>query len=229
MPTSDDEAPGVSLTDRIREAYWPSTPPRDPEDLVPADERRAAMRSLDSLEAKMSAGALLLAILLGITIPTVFSLDHKVSHRGKSTVAVAPDAWLLCGAIVVFAVVGLVAVWRRKRTLVTFSLALVGLALTPFISLVGFAFIFLGIWFFLRAWRLGKYGTVSGKVVGRQASERRAERKAGGAPAARSKPGAGSRSGTKAASASGERKPPAPSKRYTPKSAPKKRVAKPAE
>ena len=103
MPTSDDQAPGASSwIGRTREAFWPSTPPRDPEDLVPAEERKVVMRSLDSTEVKLGGGALFLAVVLGIAIPTIFSLEHKVSHRGKSTVAVAPDAWLLCGACLLY-------------------------------------------------------------------------------------------------------------------------------
>ncbi len=222
-PTNDDETPGTSRIAELREVFWPSTPSRDVEDIVPASERKAVMTSLDSTEVKIGVGALLISFVFGIAIPTIYSLEHKVTQRGKHSVTVAPDAWLVGGAVAVLAVLGLVAVWRRKRTMVTFDLVLIGFAFTLFIGLVGFAFIFLGGWLFLRAWRLGRYGTTSGKVVARQTAERRAAKKGG-----TTTPKSTSRSKA-SSSAPGERKPPTASKRYTPKAAPKKKIPKPAK
>ena len=226
MPaSSDDETPETSpsTTAGIRGIFWPATPARDPADIVPANERKAAMASLDSLEVKLCTGALLISAVFGIAIPAAYSLEHKVTHRGKHTVTVAPDAWLVGGAIVLLAIVGLVAIWRRRRTLVTFDLVFIGFAFTSFIGLVGFAFIFLGGWLFLRAWRLNRNGTVSGKVAARQSAERRAAGKSGSTASTKTK------GGTKGASSTAERKAPTASKRYTPKAAPKKKVPKPAD
>jgi len=224
MPaSSDDEGPGSFRTAGIREVFWPSAPPRDAEDIVPADQRRAAQTSLDSLEVKLSVGALLLAAVAGIAIPAYIASEHKVTQRAKHAVTVAPDAWLLGALIVVLAVLGFVAVWRRKRTMVTFDLVFIGFAFTLFIGLVGFLYIFLGGWLFLRAWRVGKYGTTSGKVIARQTAERRAAR------SGRGKEASGSKSGSKALSPPAGRKPPTASKRYTPKSPPRKKIPKPAK
>ncbi len=62
------------------------------------------------------------------------------------------------------------ALWKRKRTLVAFDLFLVGFAFTLFIGLIGFAFILLGGWLMLRAWRLNKYGTTNAKAIAREAA-----------------------------------------------------------
>ncbi|HXZ61869.1 MAG TPA: tetraspanin family protein [Acidimicrobiales bacterium] len=223
-PSSDHEDRDVSSpTPGIRETFWPSAPPRNPEDLVPATDRKAVMASLDSLEVKLSVGALLLAFVAGIAIPAVIASEHRVTKHGKAAVTVAPDAWLLGGAIALLAVLGFVAIWRRKKTMVVFDLVFIGFAFTLFVGLVGFVYIFLGGWLFLRAWRIGKYGTTSGKVVARQSAEQRAARKGG------AKQGAKTPTVSKASSPPAERKPPTASKRYTPKAAPKRKIPKPAK
>ncbi len=222
-PDSDDEVSGSTGLDRIKEIFWPPSAPKDAaEDIIPAERRKAVMTSLDAQEVKFGAGAMLLGFLAGIVIPVIITTENKVTRRGKNTIAVAPDAWLLGGAIVLLCVIGLVVVWKRRRTLLAFDLFLVGFAFTLFIGLIGFLFILLGGWLLLRAWRINRYGTTSGKVIARQAAERRATKGGGGRGASPK-----GKAASKAPSSSGERKPPTASKRYTPKSAPKKKAPKP--
>ena len=96
---------------------------------------------------------------------------REQGHQGREElVAVAPDAKLLGGVILVICAIGFAALWKRKRTLVAFALFLVGFAFTIFIGLAGFAFILLGGWLMLRAWRISKYGTTDSKVIRRVAA-----------------------------------------------------------
>ena len=108
------------------------------------------------------------------------------------------------------------ALWKRKRTLVAFSLFLLGFAFTVFIGLAGFIFILLGGWLMLRAWRINKYGTTNSKVIASEAATR---------PRGRQRKET-ARSTSKAASTPGARKPPTASKRYTPKAPTRKKIPK---
>ncbi len=99
------------------------------------------MSTLNQLETKWTLGAFVLATVAGIAIPAYFIAENKVTKAGKNTIAVAPDAKLLGGVILVLCAIGFVALWKRKRTLVAFDLFLVGFAFTLFVGLIGFAFI----------------------------------------------------------------------------------------
>jgi threonine/homoserine/homoserine lactone efflux protein len=121
----------------------------------------------------------------------------------------------------VLCVIGFFALWKRKRTLLAFVLFLIGFALTQFIQLFGFAYIFFGGFLLLRAWRLNKYGTTDSKVIRREAAARPRGRQRKEAATTTSK--------TKTASAPGARKPPTASKRYTPKAPQRKKIPKPTE
>jgi hypothetical protein len=191
----------------------------EPTSILPPEERKAAMRTLDPIEAKWSLFALILATVAGIAIPAYIIATNKLTRRGKNTIAVAPDAKLLGGAILLLCIIGLLALWKRKRTLVAFDFFLVGFAFTLFIGLIGFAFILIGGWLMLRAWRLNKYGTTSAKAIAQEARTR---------PRGRDRKAAAS-TGTKTSSASGARKAPTASKRYTPKAPPRKKIPKPSE
>ncbi len=194
----------------------------DPGDILPPEKRKAAMQSLDATEVKWCLGAFGRAIAAGIAMPAYITAANKVTKQGKNSIAVAPDAWLLGGVILLLGALGLLALWRRKRTLVAFDLFLVGFGFTLFVGLAGFIFIFLGGWLMLRAWRLNKYGTTNAKAIAKEAAAR---------PRGRDRKEA-ARSGAKATKGSSgppERKPPAASKRYTPKSPPRKKIPKPTE
>jgi len=190
----------------------------DPAEILPPGERKAAMSTLDPKESKWVLGAFVVATVGGLAIPAYFIAENKVTKAGKNSIAVAPDAKLLGGVILILCVVGFLALWKRKRTLVAFSLFLVGFAFTLFIGLIGFAFILLGGWLMLRAWRINKYGTTNSKTIAREAANR---------PRGRQRKEA-ARSASKAAGP-GTRKPPTASKRYTPKSPPRKKIPKTAE
>jgi hypothetical protein len=191
----------------------------EPATILPPEERKAAMQALDPLELKWSMGAFILATIAGIAIPAYIIATNKVTTRGKNTIAVAPDAKLLGGVILLLCVIGFLALWKRKRTLVAFDLFLVGFGFTLFIGLIGFAFILLGGWLMLRAWRLNKYGTTNAKVIAQEARSR---------PRGRERKAA-AKTGTTTSSKSTDRKPPTASKRYTPKAPQRKKIPKPTE
>jgi hypothetical protein len=191
----------------------------DPSDILPPEERKTAMSTLDRMEAKWALGAFVLATVGGIAIPAYFIAENKVTKAGKNTIAVAPDAKLLGGVILLLCAIGFLALWKRKRTLVAFDLFLVGFAFTLFVGLIGFAFIVLGGWLMLRAWRLNKYGTTNSKAIAREAAAR---------PRGRARKEA-ARSTSKTNASPGARKPPTASKRYTPKAPTRKKIPKPTE
>jgi hypothetical protein len=228
MSTDADNgsSPLLTWTFRLREAFWPTPPPRpaagDEPEIIPPAQRKTAMRSLDPQEVRWSFGAVLLATIAAIGVPAYIIASNKVTKQGKNTIAVAPDAWLLGGAILLFCIIGFVLIWKRRRTPLAFDLFLVGFGLTLFINLVGFAFIFLGAWLLLRAWRINKYGTTNSKVIAKQTAAARKER-SGGSTGAASK---GARTKSKATYDPSVRKPPVASKRYTPKSPPRKKIPK---
>jgi hypothetical protein len=202
----------------VRTGPGGSGPKAEPARILPPERRKAAMGTLDDAEYKWSLGALVLATVAGIAIPAYILATNKITKHGKNSIAVAPDAALLGGAIVLFCIIGFLALWKRKRTILTFDLFLVGLGFTPFIAVVGFIFIFLGAWLMLRAWRINRYGTTNAKLITREAREQ---------PRGRDRKQQRTRT-SKAPPRSGERKPPAASKRYTPKSPPRKKIPKPA-
>ena len=189
--------------------------------ILPPEERKAVMSTLDPMEAKWTLGAFILATVAGIAIPAYFIAENKVTKNGKNSIAVAPDAKLLGAAILVLCVIGFLALWKRKRTIVVFDLFLLGFAFTLFIGLAGFLFILLGGWLMLRAWRINKYGTTNAKVIAKEAAAR---------PQGRDRRDAAKATSTgKSPAKTGERRPPTANKRYTPKAPPRKKVPKPTE
>ncbi len=172
----DDETGPETWALKVKEAFWPSPEPLaltdsgQPE-LIPSEQRKEVMRSLNPQETKFSFGAFVLATIAGVAIPAYIIATNKVTKRGKDTIAVAPDAKLLGGVIIVLCIIGFVSIWKRKRTLVAFDLFLIGFAFTLFIGLVGFVFILLGGWLMLRAWRINRYGTTNSKVIAKEDRE----------------------------------------------------------
>jgi hypothetical protein len=199
---------------------------RDPQQVVPPEDRKEAMSSLDRTEHKFALGGLILATLAGIAVPLWVVSQNRVDKHGHNSIAVAPDAWLLMAAILVFCAIGFFALYKGKRTLVTFSLFLIGFGFTLFIGIIGFAFILLGGWLMLRAWRLNKYGSTNAKVVAREAAAgRKASRESGGRRGSKEP----ARAAKVTSSSGGSRKPPTANKRYTPKAPPRKKIPKPTE
>jgi hypothetical protein len=206
----------MNLSAGVRSGGGGSGQKAEPASIIPPEERRAAMGSLDALEYKLSLGALILATVAGIAIPAYIVAANKVTKHGKNSIAVAPDAYLLGGAILLLCVFGFLALWKRKRTILTFSFFLIGFAFTLFIGLIGFVFIFLGGWLMLRAWRINRYGTTNAKSIAREKAEPRSRDRKQTTGTSKTPP------------KSGQRTPPSASKRYTPKSPPRKKIPKPA-
>jgi hypothetical protein len=222
------QAPKLSQTlseKFLRPAKPKDAPPEEPDRILNPSERKAAMSGLDAVEVKWARGGLILATVLGIVIPAVESSTHpirKVTNHlhGKNTAGyvVTSGTWLLIGLIVVvFCALGFLALRRRKRSLVIFTFFVIGFSFTLVVAPLGFALILFGGWLLLRAYRIQKFGTANAKMAAVEARARppRRERKRTG--------GAGTTSTTKAY------KPPSANKRYTPKAAPRKKVAKPVE
>jgi hypothetical protein len=199
-------------------------PPNQPADdiLSPAD-RKAAMSGLNATELKWSKAGIGLAALIGIIIVVYLAAYHptrKVTQKvhGVSHIRLVPvsDTYLLLGAIVLaFCLLGYVGIRRRKRTMVAFALFVDGFAFTLIFAPLGFALILLGGWLMLRAYRIQKFGTPNAKVAARQAAARPPRRQRKQAASTPAKP-----SGYK---------PPSANKRYTPKAASRKKVAKPTD
>jgi hypothetical protein len=191
----------------------------DQGEIIPPENRKAAMSTLDPLEQKLARWALVLAAAAAIGAAVYINAANKVTKAGKNSIAVAPDAWLLSGVIILLCVLGGLALWKNKRSFVTFALFLIGFAFTLPFGLIGFVFILLGGWFMLRAWRINRYGTTNSKLIAREAATRPRGRDRAQATKTRSK----------APATPAERKPPSANKRYTPKAPPRKKIPKPTE
>ena len=125
-----------TLTGRIMAAFTGHSPARSPEDgesespdILPPEERKAAMSSLDPSEAKWSLAALALATLTAIGFPAYYIVANPKTKVDGKYVAVSPDAALIGGVLLVLCVIGFLALWKRKRTLLAFVLFLIGFAL----------------------------------------------------------------------------------------------------
>jgi len=172
------------------------------------------MSSIDAAEIKWSKAGLVLAAGFGIFLP-IYAKTSLHTAKDKA-VASTSEALLLGGVVLLFCVLGLVGLLRRKRSLLAFSFFVIGFSFTLTFPPLGFALIFLGGWLMLRAYRIQKYGTPNAKTAARAAAARppRRERKKATAAAA-AKPVA--------------YKAPSANKRYTPKAPARKKVAKPTE
>ena len=215
-----------TLTGRIMAAFTGPTSTAgsgegegEPPKILPPEERKAAMSSLDPMEAKWSLAALVVATLTGIGFPAYYIVANPLTKVDGKYVAVSPDAALIGAVLIVLCTIGFFALWKRKRTLLAFDLFLTGFALTQFIQLFGFAYIFLGGFLLLRAWRINKYGTTDSKLIRREAAAQ---------PRGRQRKEA-ARAASKTASTPGARKPPTASKRYTPKAPTRKKIPKATE
>jgi protein-S-isoprenylcysteine O-methyltransferase Ste14 len=191
----------------------------EPPEIIPEEDRKAVMTSLDPMEAKWALWALIVATLTGIGFSAYKIVANPLTKVHGKEVAVSPDAALIGAVLVVLCAIGFLALWKRKRTLLAFDLLLVGFALTSFIQLFGFLFIILAGWLMLRAWRINKYGTTNSKMIAKEAAAR---------PRGRQRKEA-TRSTSKNSSTPAVRKPPTASKRYTPKAPARKKIPKATE
>jgi len=188
----------------------------DPDHVLTARERKVAMATIDLVERKWAMAGLVLSTLIALIVPILAIVEHKTTKvGGHTTTAVSPDALLLCGAVLLFNVLGAVAVHRRKRTMLAFIFFIVGLALTIINPVLGFALVALGGWLMIRAYRIQKYGTANAKQVARAAATRPSRKQRQQAAKAPPKPTGHA--------------PPKANKRYTPKAPSKKRITKPVD
>jgi hypothetical protein len=186
----------------------PSQPAPEPDRILNGAERKAAMRGIDAAEVKWSKAGLILSSLLAFAVPIILGSEKK----GNS---VTYDALLLAGVVLLFCVLGFVALYRRRRSLLAFTFFVVGFAFTLVFPPLGFALIILGGWLMLRAYRMQKYGTSNMKMVAREAAARPSRKQRQQEAKAPVKP-----TGYQA---------PKANKRYTPKAPTKKKITKPAE
>jgi len=181
------------------------------------------MSGLSPVEVKWSKIGLAVSAILGVVFTLYLRTAHSnktvtVTRHGKKVKELLPisDSYLLLGAILlVFCVVGGLGLQRRKRTLLVFSFFVIGFSFTLIFAPLGFAIIILGGWLMLRAYRIQKFGTPTAKLAAREAAARPPRRERKKIAATPVKP-----SGYK---------PPTANKRYTPKAAPRKKVAKPVD
>jgi hypothetical protein len=188
--------------------------------ILPPEERKAAMDSLDAMEVKITRAGLIFATIVAPLIAFYNAVNHAhrtvIIHGHKALLPLQASWLVLGGVIVIFCLLGFVALHRRKRTLVVFNFFILGLAAIPLLAPVGFALVVLAGWLMMRAYRINKYGSPITKVVAREAAKRpprRERRQQAAATAAR--PNAA--------------KAPSANKRYTPKAAPRKKISKPTE
>jgi hypothetical protein len=187
----------------------------EPDRILDAKERKVAMRTVDAVERKWAKAALVLSTIMAFIVPIIAIVEHKKATVGSHKTTTVPDAILFGGAVLLFSALGFFALYRRRRSLLAFSLFLIGFGLTIPIGVAGFAFILLGAWLMLRAWRLQKYGTANAKQVARAASTRPSRKVRQEAAKTPVKPTGHT--------------PPKANKRYTPKAPTKKRIAKPVD
>lgn len=225
----DDKPPKASpaWVLKLKDAFWPSPPLVFKDEsgasaIIPPEQRKSKMTSMDGRETRISFIGFLLAAVFGLVLPIYYIVKHVETKTGKHQVTVGPDALLLGGAVFLFAVLGFIVLWKRRRTMAAFLLFLVGLGVGYSILFIGFIFIVLGGWLMLNAWRIHRYGTADAKLIRQEAANRPRGKDARGA-AARSKTTSSS------SSESGARKPPTASKRYTPKAPPRKKIPKPTQ
>jgi len=189
---------------------------RDPNRILEGHERKAAVSGLDLTEIKWSKAGLVLSTVMALVTPFYLSAGHKTTKLGHGkTTAVAPDAILLGGVVLIFCALGFFALRRRKRSLLAFTFFVVGFGFTLILPPLGLAIILLGGWLMLRAFRMQKYGTSNSKMVAKEAAARPSRKARAAQTKAPVKP-----TGYKA---------PTANKRYTPKAPSKKKVTKPVD
>ena len=136
--------------------------------------------------------------------PKYHLVDKSCTYRHLTH----PSDWILYFLVLlVFGLGILFFAWRRKRAGVTVTSLMIGLA----VGIIGLPFLFLGGWLVIRALRLQKYGDatfVGSSRAARDAADQRRAEKRSGAPRSRK---------DVVDVESTLLKPPAPSKRYTPK------------
>jgi hypothetical protein len=206
--------------------------------IIPFEDRKQAMQSLNRTEQRLGYIAAGLAVLMGGLATLIFPRTRVTSE--KPVKGVCPSNYSLvkgtCEAVIsnqvvaitivtmVFAVAIFVAVRIRRRTPAVFASLITGVAFMSFSIEVGAPFLIYGGWLLLRARRIQKYGTTDAKTVAGLAGEERAARKAGQpSPAAQRQAKEATSSTAPATTAKPSAGAPDPSGRYTPKAPTRKK------
>lgn len=192
----------------------------------PSAAPREAILGLDKLERNLSYfGAVIAVISSLLFIPhllkntwitdTAKPSKSKTCATGYKLVASLCEKhvlthpsywWPQFGALLVIGLFIALFAWRNKRTGVIVASILLGLAS----GVAGILFLALGAWLLIRAFRLQRYGDATFRGSNDVARAR-------GRASREKRPARGERGARTAASSEGAPKPPAPSKRYTPK------------
>lgn len=217
------------------------------------DEKRARISQIDPTERKVGLAASVLAAVLALayTVPYMVgkisvATTVKPVHKTCTTHYVYEASTKTCNGVLpashyvfylvlwlVFAIGIYVTVRISRRAPMAFAIVLTGLAFGTVIIML--PYVVVGGWLLLRAYRTQKYGSPTAKapVEGYVKPPPKGSRPAGSAAASRGGTGAGSRNTTRRRRRGepeptpGARQPPAASKRYTPKSPPKRKVPPP--
>jgi hypothetical protein len=243
----DDDPEPASPWHRLSRAIQGWTPPKEAGaadfSRMDDEEKRAYISRIDPTERKVGLVASALGIALAIyanvpymvskiAVPTTLKPKGKTCPTDvtphlhyvattKTCNGVYPPSHYVLPLIVslVLAIAIYVTVRIRRRAPLAFTMVITGLAFGSLLVLLPFGLG--GAWVMLRAWRTQKYGapTARAPVTGWVAPAPRSSTRRSRSSAARK---------SKAPdSGSANRKPPEASKRYTPKTPPKKKVAPP--
>ncbi|MGH9047424.1 MAG: hypothetical protein ACRDVW_08925 [Acidimicrobiales bacterium] len=199
--------------------------------------KRKAILTIDVVERKVGLAAAGLGGLIALvtTVPYIINPKTKVSQtiaatkhktcdvagfvydkstkacNGKGTYTL--EHWLFeCVLLVAFALAIFVCVRIGRRGALGFTCLMAGLAFETQVGILGLPFIAAGGWLLIRAWRVQRFGSPTATKANPTGERRPAQSRTERAPA---KP-----RGKKAAPTG-----PTPNKRYTPKTAKKKRPA----
>ena len=210
------------------------------------DEKRARIVGVDQTERRIGITASLLGVALAVyanvpymvskvsVVTTVKPKDkacpptigvtglHYVASTNSCNGIYSPGHYILPLVVsLVLAIAIYVTVLIRRRSALAFTIVMTGLAFGSLLVLVPYGVA--GGWIMLRAWRTQKYGAPNVRTVqtGWTPPPPRGSTRRPKSTAPRGRKG-------KDAATATTRKPPAANKRYTPKSAPKKKVAPPA-
>lgn len=217
------------------------------------DEKRARISQIDPTERKVGLAASVLAAVLALayTIPYMVAKISVVTtvkpvHETCTTHFTYVASTKTCNGVLpashyvfylvlwlVFAAAIYVTVRIGRRAPMAFAIVLTGLAFGTVIIML--PYVVVGGWLLLRAYRTQKNGSPTAKVPleGYVKPPPKGSRAAGTGAGARSAAGPGGRNSTRRRRRGqpepepGVRQPPAASKRYTPKSPPRKKVPPP--
>ncbi len=228
--TDDEDAPPATGRRSWRSSLFTPTAEQELSD----PELRERMRTLDSTERKWGFGASGFVLVLSLLLVPSLLHNTKVTVSGKpdrATCLREGDFWSLTSKtcyhlyhpsdfalefalLIVIGGVLLFAVWRSMRALTIFTALFVGLAaIFVGVAVVGLLAIGYGAWLLTRSWRLQRFGAKDSKTVRKVAAERSGEKREAKREAKNSASGSVVSSKTTVT----------PSKRYTPKSKPRRK------